>query len=161
MDKKKGVRDLRADSHGEMKHMFSMIAVKSRVSSNLTQPAVNCNLESLTPDMVLPSADDVSQIKRNLIVLVSRIICQYIQCLSSFAGAVVTHIPHAHSEKMAEKSETFVLHFLPKNEAKHADMIKIMQELQGYLGGQLPTTQRVISGAISSRAKGKFVPNGT
>lgn len=101
VDKKKGVRDLRADSHGEMKHMFSMIAVKSRISSNLTQPAVNCNLESLTPDMVLPSADDVSQIKRNLIVLVSRIICQYIQCLSSFAGAVVTHIPHAHSQKMA------------------------------------------------------------
>ena len=119
-----------------------MIAVKSRVSSNLTQPAVNCNLESLTPDMVLPSADDVSQIKRNLIVLVSRIICQYVQCLSSFASAVVTH-PHAHSEKMAEKSETFVLDVLPKNEAKHADMIKIMQELQGR---QLLTTQRLISG---------------
>ena len=48
VDKKKGVRNLRADSHGEMKHMFSMIAVKSRVSSNLTQPMLSTATLSLS-----------------------------------------------------------------------------------------------------------------
>lgn len=61
VDKKKGVRDLRADCHGEMKHMFSLIAVRSRVTSHSSNPAVN--LESLTTGMVLPSAHDVSKSK--------------------------------------------------------------------------------------------------
>ena len=54
-------------------------------------------LNLFTTGMVLPSADDVYQIEKNLVVLVSRTLCQYIQSLSSFAGAVVAHIPHAHS----------------------------------------------------------------
>lgn len=35
VDKKKGVRDIRVDYQGELKHMFSMLAVRSRVPSHL------------------------------------------------------------------------------------------------------------------------------
>ena len=31
VDKKRGVRDLRSDHHGEVKHMYSMLGVKPRV----------------------------------------------------------------------------------------------------------------------------------
>ena len=100
----------------------------------------------LLSSTVLPTADDVCQIKKNLVVLVSRILCRYIKCLSSFSSAVLAHIPHAHSELMARKSETIVLDVVAKNEAKHGDMLDIMQILQGYLGEAFPAHQKVISG---------------
>ena len=102
VDKKKGVRDIRTDCHGEMKHMFSMIVVRSRVASSLVESGPRRNLESLLSSTVLPTADDVCKIKKNLVVLVSRILCRYIKCLSSFSSAVLAHIPHAHSELRPE-----------------------------------------------------------
>ena len=33
VDKKRGVRDIRSDHQGEMKHMYSLLAVKSRMPS--------------------------------------------------------------------------------------------------------------------------------
>ena len=54
VDKKKGVRDIRTDCHGEMKHMFSMIVVRSRVASSMVESGPRCNLESL------PSLGNVS-----------------------------------------------------------------------------------------------------
>ena len=138
--------DFRANWHDEMKHMFNLIVLRSRVPSHSIDVAIHCNLESLPTSMVLLSADDVSQIRRNLVVLISRILCKYIQCLSSFSGAVTAHIPHVHSVEMARKSEMFVLGVLPKNEAKHSDMIEIMQELQSYLDKSFSSSQRVISG---------------
>ena len=35
---------------------------------------------------------------------------------------------------------------LTKNEAKHADMVEIMQTMQGYLGEEFPHDQKVPSG---------------
>ena len=140
------MRDIRGDFHGEMKHMNSMIVVRSRVASRQIEPGPHFNLESLRPNMVLPTIDDVHQIKKNLIVLVSRILCRYINCLSSFSGAVLSHIPHAHSDLMASKSETLVLDVVAKNEAHHSDMLDIMKMLQGYLGEGFPSDRQVLSG---------------
>ena len=44
------------------------------------------------------------------------------------------------------KSESVVLDVLPKNEAKHSDMLDIMSALQDYLGQEFPTTKTVVSG---------------
>ena len=140
------VHALRANWLDEMKHMFNLIVLRSRIPSQGIDVAIHCNLESLRISMVLLSADDVSQIRRNLVVLVSRILCKYIQYLSSFSDAVTAHIPHAHSVEMARKSEMFVLDVLPKNQAKHCDRIEIMQELQSYLDESFLSSQRVISG---------------
>ncbi len=44
------------------------------------------------------------------------------------------HIPHDYYEEMCQKSDTFILNVLFKNEAKHEDMLDIMHEQQNYLG---------------------------
>ena len=146
VDKKKGVRDIRTEFHGEMKHMYSMIAVRSRVTSDMCESTARYNLASLRSTMFLPTAGDVHAIKNTLVVLVSRILCHYIKCLTPFSTSVPTHIPHVHSEQMAKRSETVVLDVLAKNEAKHSDMIDIMTSLQGYLGEAFPTHHKVLSG---------------
>ena len=119
VDKKKGVRDIRADNHGEMKHMFSILAVRSRVPSHLAICGPGLDLAGLSSSMVLPTSQDVQKIKKNLVILVSRILCRYIKSLSSFSSVVHAHIPHEYSKEMACKSETAVLDVLSKNEAKH------------------------------------------
>ena len=146
VDKKKGVRDLRTGHHGEMKHMYSMLVVRSRVTSSLAPHNAHCNLESLHPSILLPTADDVCPIQQNLVVLVSRILCHYIDCLSSFSSAVLSHIPHKYSQQMACKSETVVIDAVPKNEAKHSDMIDIMNIMHKYLGEEFTSKKKVLSG---------------
>ena len=47
LTKKKGVRDIRVDYQEELKHMFSMLAVRSRVPSHLAPSGPSLDLASL------------------------------------------------------------------------------------------------------------------
>ena len=87
---------------------------------------------------------DLSAIESNLVVLVSRVLCQYIKVLKPQKRSLVMHIPHTHSAEMATKSEVAVLDVLHKNETKSADMVDIMREQQSYLGEGF--THTVLSG---------------
>ena len=91
------------------------------------------DLKSLSPSSFLPSRDDILAVSHNLKVLVARNLCRYTTCLSPLSKQVPAHISHVHSEDMAKKSEFFYLDVLMKNEAVHADMVDIMQHMQGYL----------------------------
>ncbi len=115
--------------------MYIILAVKSRVS-HPPSPAVLSppNVTALTVDQLLPTKDDISNIKDNLEILVSRTLCKYIKCLQRFKGSVCSHIAHVHTQEMATKSEVIVLDVLHKNETKGADMIDIMREMHEYLG---------------------------
>ena len=81
------------------------------------------------------------------------------QCLNHIAGVVLAHIPHKYSNSMAENSDTYFLDVLTKNEAKHADMVEIMQTMQGYLGEEFPHDQKVLSG--DSLVRGRLVLSAT
>lgn len=117
VDKKRGIRDIRTDCHGEMKHKFSILAVRSRVPSHLAHSGPELDLADLSPSMVLPTAQDIQEIQNSLVILVNCILCRYMKCLSSFSSLVPGHIPHEHSKEMACKSEVAVLDVLSKNEA--------------------------------------------
>ena len=133
--KTKGVRDIRSDHHSHLVQMYSVLAVKSRVShppspAEFSPP----NVTSLRVAQCLPTEDDITVLKANLAVLVSRTLCKYVKCLRKYKGSVTSHIPHVHSKEMAKKSEVIVLDVLHKNETKGADMIDIMREMHDYLG---------------------------
>ena len=132
VDKHKGVRDIRADYHGKLIHMYSLLAIKSRVT--LMGVSSNATLANLNPSSFLPTEQDVKSIQLNLTVMISRILCQYVSFLAPLKGIVPMHILHEHYEEMCDKSDTFFLDVLIKNEAKHEDMIHIMQQEQKYIG---------------------------
>ena len=104
VDKNKGVRDVRSDHQGKMHNMFSLLAVKGRVSVPDEVDTEAGDLKSFSPSSFLPSKDDTVAITRNLKVLVARILCEYIRCLSPLSNQVPAHITHEHSEDMAKKS---------------------------------------------------------
>ena len=135
VDKQVNVRDLRSDHHGKLIHMFSIFAVKARVSP--PSPVPEFSRPVLCADMVqcfLPSKDDITVIQGYLNVLVSRILCEYIKNLQELKRLVTKHIPHPYSDEMAAKSEVVVLDVLHNNENESSDMVEIMRTMVSYLG---------------------------
>ena len=128
VDKTRGVRDIRSDHHSEIKHMFSLLVTKLRVTFS---PTV---LSSEPLSSFLPSSSDVDVTQSNLIVIFSRIICTYIKALTPLSKSVPKHIAHVYSQEMAQKSDVIVLDVLHKNEMKNSDMLDIMKTMQFYLG---------------------------
>ncbi len=141
VDKKRGVRDIRSNHHGEMKHMFSLLAVKSRVKGP-SPPSIfhPPNISQEKAIRFLPNSSDIMAIKNNLVVLVGRILCTYIRGFKSQKKSVTSHIPHLHSAEMSTKSSIVVCDVFHKQEIKSDHMIEIMQMTQGFLGDNFAQT---------------------
>ena len=139
-----GVRDIRSDHLKHLCHMFSMLAVKSRIPPPQHNVCIlPRSLRHATIACFLPKESDISSVRLNLAILVSRILCTYIKGLKIFGRLIPQHIFHKYSATMAKKSEVVVLDVLYKNEACHRDMLDIMRHEQSYLGkdyrGRVPS----------------------
>ena len=147
MDKKRGVRDVRSDNQSSLMHMYSILAGRSRIPPNtLSYTGHVSPLTSIPAEEFLPSQQDFDAVQRNLVIIVSRILTQYVGGLSVFAKVVPQHILHNYSAEMGKKSDVIVLDVLMKNEASRGDMIDIMHCMQNYLGKNQPRDKRVLSG---------------
>ena len=147
VDKQTKVRDYRSDHQGQFIHMFSVIAGCSRTPAPTLQfTGQLLSLSEFADEDFLPKPSDIAAVKSNMVVLVSRILTQYFTSLAPFSKVALKHIPHRYSFQMSQKSEVAVLDILMKNEAKHKDMVEIMEALQGYLGENYPDDRCVLSG---------------
>lgn len=147
LDKQTKVRDLRSNHQGKMVHMYSVIAIATRVPRpDLSQVGHVKDLINLETSCFLPNSDDIKGITSNLLVLVQRVLTKYIPDLAFLSDVVPRHILHQYSAEMSEKSDTAVIDVLMKNEACHDDMMDIMCQMQGYLGSDIPDNFRVASG---------------
>ena len=142
VDKKKGVCDMRS----ELLNMYSILAVKERVPLEDEPDRQVYGLKSFSASSFLPNKDDVLAIRRTLTVLVARILCKHIKCLSQLSKQVPAHISHDYSDNMAQKSDVFFLDVLMKNEALHSDMVDIILHMHDYLGEDNPLPHKVLSG---------------
>ena len=147
VDKQITVRDVRSDHQSHLLHMYSILAVRSRLPiDDLSKTGTVSDLSSIEFKEFLPSHDDLQITKKNLIVLVGRVLTKYVESLKPLAKSVCQHIPHKYSKHMAKKSTVAILDVVTKNEACGADMIDIMKTMQSYLGNSYPADLRVASG---------------
>lgn len=147
VDKKVGVRDARSDHKSKMLHMFSILAIRSRLpEEGLSHTGSVADLSRMAFTEFLPSVADLEKVRKSLVILVSRLLTKYIESLQPLSTSVVAHIPHQYSKEMSKKSNLAVLDVLLKNEACSADMIDIMRTMQGYLGKDYLPERRVASG---------------
>ena len=147
VDKKRGVRDVRSDRQGQMIHMYSILAGRSHTPGTHLRTTGNVASLSLIPARdFLPSRKDITAARSDLVVLVSRILTQFIKDLTPFQKIVPQHIAHSYSKQMAIKSEVVLVDVLMKNETKHSDMIDIMNAMHSYLGQDYPSDRRLLSG---------------
>lgn len=75
VDKNSKVHDLRSDNQGEMIPMFSMLVSRSGMPA-AQLPHVG-HVSRVSEVLFLPTCDDLSMVKSNLVILVSRILTQY------------------------------------------------------------------------------------
>lgn len=148
VDKKRSVRDVRHDHQGELVHMYSILAGSSRTadSATLSRAGQIADLSTISSSSLLPTEADIDSIKQNLIVLVGRVLTNYIEGLKPLSKAVPNHITHKFSKEMAGKSSVVLVDVLFKNEACRSDMIDIMSSMIGYLGSEYPDDHRLLSG---------------
>ena len=147
IDKQQRVRDYRSDHEGKLLHMYGLLAGCSRTQApELQHTGQLSKLSEVPNEFFLPQVEDVRAVKSNLIILVSRILVQYIPALSFLSQVVPKHISHPYSKQMSKKSEVFVLDVLMKDETIHKDMIDIMHVMQNYLGKEYPQERRIVSG---------------
>ncbi len=130
-----------------MVHMYSMLVVKSRVqSAGLSTASRASNLTDCSALHFLPSKHDLDEIRGNLVILVSRILCKYIKPLKPLLSSVDKHITHQYSTEMALPSDVHVVDVLMKNENSSADMIEIIQHQQSFIPENFPKGHRIMSG---------------
>ena len=147
LDKQQHVRDPRSDHQNEMLHMFSLVVGKSCTPApELSFTGQLSQLKDSSSGYFLPKSSDVAAVKNNLVTLVARILTEYFPSLAHFSKVVAKHIPHRYSAQMCRRSDVSVLDVLMKNEAKHKDMLDIMNTLQDYLGENYPDDRPVLSG---------------
>jgi len=103
-------------------------------------------ITSISAESFLPTTTEISAVKTNIIVIVSRILTQYIHDLSPMSKAVTQHIIHKYSSEMSKKSEVVLLDVLMKNEAKASDMIEIMKKMHEYLSTDYSPERKVAAG---------------
>ena len=142
VDKKKGVRDIRADHRAELQHMYRLLVIQSHVLS-LTPDATASvpGFASLPPSAFLPTPRDIAAIHNNLVVL-----CHHMKPLLFLSKVKPAHISHQSPSKMCKKSDVVVFDVLLKNETKNTDMLHIMQTMQGYLGEEFCRAHKILPG---------------
>lgn len=60
VDKQRCVRDMRSDNHGELLHMYSILAGRSRTADpSLSHTGHVTHLSSISSESLLPTKDDV------------------------------------------------------------------------------------------------------
>ena len=100
VDKQRSVRDMRSDHRGSLLHMYSILAGSSRTTDpTLNQHGRIASISSVDSISLLPTSTDISSMRSNLIVIVARLLTQYIKDLKPLSRAVASHIQHEYSQK--------------------------------------------------------------
>ena len=63
------------------------------------------DFDDVSNSMFIPSAADCDAVENELIVLVAKVLVQYVPCLRIFQDYVPSHIPHKYSTEMSKPSE--------------------------------------------------------
>lgn len=101
-------RYMREDAQNQSLHYVQVYAVKDRIDySSIPDPAPSSTRNIFN---IIPSSD--AQLKKNLAILVARILVEYIQFFNKdFRDLVTTHILHKYSYQMSQKSEVVSFFF--------------------------------------------------
>jgi L1 cell adhesion molecule like protein len=113
-------------------HFLHSFALQDRVNlTNLSN--VPSSWVTIDIDHLLPSSDDVTQLKDIMSTLISRILVKHMVEYREQAETVNWHIHHKYYEEMKKKSVVVPLGILFLNENKVDEMCKIMESHHKYV----------------------------
>lgn len=105
IDKNVRRRHQTIDRSTQSLHYFNTFAVEDRIDfSGLSELRPNISLNDMSPEQLLPSHDDLSNLLANLGVLVSHILTEHLPAMKHLAPAVDKHIKHKYYSQMSKAS---------------------------------------------------------
>ncbi|KAK7146429.1 hypothetical protein R3I93_014006 [Phoxinus phoxinus] len=112
-------------------HWIHHIAVQDRI------PTYHLNNNKPIQDFLeyeleksLPGLETQTYMRREFIVIGSRMLTKYLSVLKPFSDIVVHHMPHDYTDEMAQRSIDYPLGLLFKDENKTTDLVDVLQHLQ-------------------------------
>lgn len=94
------VRHMTTDSKNKSFHWFNCVAFQDQVSGNHLSDMHEITLEEMPVSSFFPSSEDTQELKRDFMVMWSRVIVKYIPSFASLKKSIIHHIPHQYNEVM-------------------------------------------------------------
>ncbi len=105
LDMEISVKHMSSDNKNKSIHMFNMIAIADEVLGNHLSDNYDTTLQDATVADFLPLSADVTNLKKDLIPLWTRVIVNQLKEFGIFKSSVVWHIPHEYSSIMQQPSQ--------------------------------------------------------
>ena len=94
------VRHMTTDNKNKSFHWFNSVAFQDQVSGNHLPDKHEVTLEEVPVSSFFPSNEDTQELKRDFMVLWSRVIVKYMPSFAFLKKSIIYHIPHQYSEVM-------------------------------------------------------------
>ena len=105
IDKEVRPRNMRSDYQARSLHYFHSYAVKDRINlDNCEDQPSAPDISSIDLEVLLPSDDDESTIRRNMGILIAHTLKKHIPFYAEYGKRVERHIRHRFTEKMSQES---------------------------------------------------------
>jgi len=105
IDKNVKPRDMCIDHQTQSLHYFNCFALQDRVDlSQFPDSVLRLDPSKLDPKCFMPSKEDYCALEDTMIVLISRVLVQYMTFFREYASVVTKHISHPYSDEMSQKS---------------------------------------------------------
>ncbi|CAH1232995.1 Hypp553 [Branchiostoma lanceolatum] len=125
-------------------HWVHQYAAKDRVLNDFDSDKQQKPLRDLGVSDILPTEEVQNQLRRDYIILVSRVMVTYLSAFEALKGVVVKHIPHPYTEEMSKASIQTWLGLQFKNENLGRDMVEILRYFQThYVPSELDDEGRI------------------
>ena len=105
IDKNVHARHQTIDAHTQSLHYFHTFAALDRINlSSCSEIHPDIDPQAFNLESLLPSADDLCELKSNFKVHIARVITAFLPCLKPLRCAVSSHIQHRYSTEMSKKT---------------------------------------------------------
>ncbi|XP_066933555.1 uncharacterized protein [Clytia hemisphaerica] len=115
-------------------HWFHSFAILDPVSGDHLPDVHTARLKDVPIRDFLPSSHDHSMMKRDMILICTKILVKHLPSLQEFNDCVFWHIPHKYSKELSAKTVEVPLGIYPRNENSTEGMIEIIEELSKNYG---------------------------
>ncbi|XP_072166071.1 uncharacterized protein [Diadema setosum] len=124
------------DSYGKDLHMVQMIAVQHRVQGHhLSNTQAISSVTEVESGDFLPSIEENKMLRREWMILASRMIGEHIPALKDVMSTLPGVIHHDHMAEMKQKSRVVNLGVLIENENTSDGIFKIVKHMHQYTPG--------------------------
>ena len=117
-------------------HYFAILLIFSRMENQISQ------LSNIPPRIVPERVNTIEvlliqperlQLLQSYKVIFGRLLVKNFEAFKWMESILPKHIPHQHSDSMARKSTVIPMRILFRNEVKHEDCVKILDETEDIL----------------------------